>query len=278
MDLLYAQATAEFVGSVAALLAVGAIAGLLAGLLGTGSGLVIAPVLYHLFTLQGIDESVRMHLTVGTSLAASIPVTIVSRWTLTQQGNLDKMLIQQLIPGLIIRVMLSALASHYLGSGWLTGLFACVAISIAANMAFWPAGFALGAGLPGSVGTTLIGGGIGSLATLTGMGGSALSAPIFHALRVPLPTAVSASATLGIVIGIAGTLAFIINGTHVAGLPPWSWGYVNLLAVALIAPASMAAAALGTKLAPSVDARLLRMEFACFLALTALHMTYTLFN
>ena len=65
-------------GLATALLATGLVAGVLAGLLGVGGGIVIVPVLYHLFTLLGVDESVRMHVTVGTSLATIIPTSILS--------------------------------------------------------------------------------------------------------------------------------------------------------------------------------------------------------
>ncbi|MBA4266196.1 MAG: hypothetical protein C0453_14030, partial [Comamonadaceae bacterium] len=69
---------AWLIGLVLALLATGLVAGTLAGLLGVGGGIVIVPVLFHLFTLLGIDESVRMHVAVGTSLATIIPTSIMS--------------------------------------------------------------------------------------------------------------------------------------------------------------------------------------------------------
>ena len=69
MELLDGYSATWLLGLAAALLVTGMIAGVLAGLLGVGGGIVIVPVLYHLFTLLGIDEAVRMHVAVGTSLA-----------------------------------------------------------------------------------------------------------------------------------------------------------------------------------------------------------------
>lgn len=63
MDILASHSPAWLAGLVLALVVIGAIAGLLAGLLDMGGGIVIVPVLYHPFTLLGIDESVRMHVT-----------------------------------------------------------------------------------------------------------------------------------------------------------------------------------------------------------------------
>ncbi len=50
-------------------LALGACAGVLAGLFGVGGGIIIVPVLVFSFTLQGFDQSILTHLAVGTSLA-----------------------------------------------------------------------------------------------------------------------------------------------------------------------------------------------------------------
>ena len=53
-------------------LALGACAGVLAGLFGVGGGIIIVPVLVFSFTLQGFDASILTHLAVGTSLATII--------------------------------------------------------------------------------------------------------------------------------------------------------------------------------------------------------------
>lgn len=76
MEFLAQYHPAWLFGLALALLATGIIAGVMAGLLGVGGGIVIVPVLYHLFTLLDIDPAVRMHLAVGTSLATIVPLTM----------------------------------------------------------------------------------------------------------------------------------------------------------------------------------------------------------
>src|ERR687897_1172436 len=61
-----------------ALLAAGAITGLLAGVFGVGVGAVAGPILYELFRILGVPDEVRMPLCVGTSLAIIIPTSIRS--------------------------------------------------------------------------------------------------------------------------------------------------------------------------------------------------------
>ncbi|MGL4488940.1 MAG: sulfite exporter TauE/SafE family protein, partial [Rhizobiaceae bacterium] len=46
----------------------GVIAGFLAGLFGIGGGTVLVPAFFQVFGAVGIDDSVRMHLAVGTSI------------------------------------------------------------------------------------------------------------------------------------------------------------------------------------------------------------------
>jgi len=276
MEFFQQHSTAWLLGLALALLATGLLAGVLAGLLGVGGGIVIVPVLYHLFTLLGIDESVRMHVTVGTSLATIVPTSIMSSRAHRKRGSLDMALIRRLMPWVVTGVLVGSVASRFLSGTSLTAVFASVALVVALNMAFKRDGFALRDGLPGTPGTALIGSGIGGVSTLMGIGGGTLSVPILNALRVPMHTAVGTGAMLGMVISIPGAVAFLLNGLDVPLRPPFSLGYVNLLGMALIVPATMLTTDWGAKLAHRIDARRLRQVFAAFLALTALRMFYSL--
>ncbi|MGV3725597.1 sulfite exporter TauE/SafE family protein [Hydrogenophaga sp.] len=278
MELFNQHSGLWLLGLATALLVTGLVAGVLAGLLGVGGGIVIVPVLYHLFTLLGVDESVRMHAAVGTSLATIIPTSILSSRAHRQRGSLDMALIQRLMPSVIVGVIVGSVASRFLSGASLTAVFACMALLVALNMAFKRDGFALRDGLPGPVGTALLGSGIGGVSTLMGIGGGTLSVPILNALRVPMHTAVGTGAMLGMVISVPGALAFVLNGLDVPLRPPLSLGYVNLLGMALIVPATMATTGWGATLAHRIDAKRLRQVFAAFLALTALRMFYGLFT
>ena len=72
-----------------ALLAAGFATGLLAGLLGIGGGGILVPVLYELFGTLGVDETIRMHLAVGTSLAVIIPTSLRSFSAHRARGAVD---------------------------------------------------------------------------------------------------------------------------------------------------------------------------------------------
>jgi uncharacterized protein len=119
------------------------------------------------------------------------------------------------------------------------------------------------------VGTSAIGVGVGGLSTLMGIGGGTLSVPILNLCRVPMHQAVATGAALGMVISIPGAIAAVWNGWAVAHLPPLSLGYVNLLGVALIVPATMLTVGWGARWAHATDAHRLRQLFALFLAVSA---------
>lgn len=276
MDVLTSHSPLWLAGLALALFATGLLAGVMAGLLGVGGGIVIVPVLFHLFTLLGVDASVRMHVAVGTSLATIIPTSLMSSRAHRRRGSLDPALIRRLLPGVLAGVAAGAVASRYLAGPWLTAVFGVVALAVAVQMGFKREGSAWRDGLPGPVGTAGIGVGIGGLSTLMGIGGGTLGVPLLANLKVPMHTAVGTGALLGTVISIPGALAFLVNGLGVPLRPPFSLGYVNLLGVALIVPATMLSTKWGAALAHRIDARRLRQAFAVFLALTAARMLLSL--
>lgn len=256
----------------ASLVLTGLVAGVLAGLLGVGGGIVIVPVLYHVFTLLGIDESVRMHVAVGTSLATIVPTSILSARAHRRRGSLNGDILRRLVPAVVAGVVIGAVLSGQFSGAVLTGVFATVALLVAISMGFKRDDYALRDGLPGKVGTSALGVSIGSLSTLMGIGGGTLSVPVLNALRVPMHVAVGTGAALGMIISLPGALAFFINGLDVPHRPPASLGYVNVLGFALIVPATLTSTGWGARMAHAIDARRLRQLFALFLALTSARM------
>ena len=141
MDFFADYSAGWLIGLALSLMVTGIIAGLMAGLLGVGGGIVIVPVLYHLFTFLGIDEAVRMHVAVGTSLATIIPTSIISSRSHYNRGSLDPSILKKLIPGVVIGVGIGAILSGILNGQVLTAIFAVMALLVALNMAFKKEGF-----------------------------------------------------------------------------------------------------------------------------------------
>jgi uncharacterized membrane protein YfcA len=254
------------------LLATGALAGVLAGLLGVGGGIVIVPVLYQGLTWLGIDADVRMHVTVGTSLMTIVATSLASARAHRRRGSLDVELLKTLAGGVLVGASAGALVGTRATGETLTAVFAVVALLVALNMALRPGNAQVAPELPcgwprWSVGTV-----IGGFSVVMGIGGGTLSVPLLTAFAVPIRSAVGTASAIGFLIAVPGTIGFALSGLGRPELPPLSLGYVNLIGFALITPMSVACAPLGARLAHRLPANGVRLAFAAFLLATAARM------
>ncbi|RLK50880.1 putative membrane protein YfcA [Alkalispirillum mobile] len=267
----------ELVLLVVGLLGTGVLAGIMAGLLGVGGGIVIVPVLFYVFTLLEVDPAVQMHLAVGTSLAVVVPTSLRSAINHHRNGTVDVPLLRTLWPALLIGVLLGVALSAWVSGAVLTGVFGFVALLVALNMARAAPPPHLAERTPGIWGQRAIGGFVGTVSTMMGIGGGTLSVPIFQALRFPMHRSVGTAAAIGCIISIPGVIGFLWAGLGVPDRPPFSIGYVSLLGFLLIAPATVFFAPYGVKLAMRLNTVQLRRAFALFLFITAVLMLHRTF-
>jgi uncharacterized membrane protein YfcA len=264
--------THELVLLATLLLATGLVAGLAAGLLGVGGGIVVVPVLFQVFTQLGIDASVRMYCAVGTSLATVIFTAWRSVTTHRRRGAVDVALLRTWVPAVLAGVVAGMAIADAASGPFLGGVFATVALLVAFHMAFGRETWRLADAPPEGVLRPVLGASIGCLSVLMGLGGGTLGVPTLALLGVPIHRAVGTAAGLGLIIGIPGALSFAWLGLGVPGRPPYSLGYVNGFGVALIVPATLVAAPWGVALAHRISQRALRRAFAVFLAVTSFQM------
>lgn len=258
------------------LLATGVFAGILAGLLGVGGGIVVVPVLFHIFTQMELPEDVRMHLAVGTSLATIIPTAISSIRSHNSRGAVDWALLKSWGPAIAVGVLIGAGLAAQLSGITLQAIFGTVALLVAFNMAFGKSEWRLGDGLPGEPLRAALGVVIGGFSSMMGIGGGTLSVPIMTLFNMPIHRAVGTASAIGLIIAVPGAIGFMVTGWGIAGRPDYSIGYVSVIGFALIVPATILAAPWGAKLAHSLPVRGLKLAFALFLALTAVRMLYGL--
>lgn len=261
-----------------ALLGTGAVAGTLAGLLGVGGGIVIVPILYLLLPFFGVPESVRMHLAVGTSLATIVPTGLVSAQSHWKRGGVDLDLVKRIGPWIVLGVAIGIVVGTRAGGDVLKIVFASVALLVALHMGLGKEGWTLSDRLPSWPGRALIGSWIGGFSVVMGIGGGTLGVPTLSLFGVPIRRAVGTAAAFGPVIALPGVLGFVVGGFDHPDLPPYSLGYANLLAFAVIVPATIAFAPLGAKLAHTIPPKLLRKAFALFLFVTACRMAWASFT
>lgn len=262
--------TGETLGLVAALVASGIIAGLMAGLFGIGGGAVLVPVFYQFLAIVGVDEAVRMHVAVATSLGIIVPTSLRSFFAHKARGAVDMELLKSwLIPLPLGVVAASLVAAHVSGQG-LKGIFAVIAVAVSLRMFFNRDSWRLGSDIPGFPIRPLCGALIGFFSTLMGIGGGVMNNTFMTLYGRPIHQAVATSAGTGVLISIPGVVGMVWAGWGEPELPPFSLGYVNLLGVAVIMPLTTLAAPYGVKLAHRMPKRALELAFGTFLMLVAI--------
>lgn len=249
----------------------GAVAGILAGLLGVGGGLVIVPVLAWAFVDAGFSTSVIMHLALGTSLATIMVTSISSAYSHHRYNAVLWPLVVKLAPGIVIGAWLGAAVADQLPSTLLQKIFGVFEILVALQIALNIKAAAHRA-LPGKVMTSVAGTVIGSVSAIVGIGGGTLTVPFLHWCNVNIRNAVGTSAACGFPVAVAGALGYIVAGWSNTLLPDGSSGYVYWPAFSAISITSLMFAPLGAKLAHTIPVPLLRRIFSVVLLVLGIKM------
>ena len=256
------------------LMATGVVSGIAAGLLGIGGGAIIVPALSNALLLLGYDADVVQHVAVGTSLAIIIPTGIMSARSHYKRGALDLKVLRLWAPFIVAGTFIGGLMAGLFSGDALRIVFAVMAFVIAANIVFAFQTRLMGH-LKGSAATHRASGFVvGYISSLMGIGGGSLTVPTLVAFGATMHAAVGTSAGIGVAIAVAGTAGFLISGWGATGLPPLSLGYINLVALVLIAVLAAAFAPLGAALAHRLDQKTLKYVFAVFLVLVGLNMLW----
>lgn len=253
------------------------IAGIVAGLLGVGGGIVIVPVLYWLFTFIAFPEDLAMHMAVATSLATIITTSISSMRAHHKRGAVDFDLLKRWAPALAIGALAGGLAARVFEPAVLTGIFGTVGLLVAINLTI-PKPLVISDQMPKTPIQVAIATVIGFVSSLMGIGGGTLGVPTMAAFSYPIHRAVGTASAFGLVISIPAVIGFVISGWDVPGRPPLSLGYVSLVATAIILPFTTFFAPLGARIAHALEPKWVKRAFAIFLTLTAIKMLLSAFG
>lgn len=256
-----------------ALVGCGLFSGLVAGLFGIGGGAVIVPVLMILFESLGFSETAS-HVAIATSLATIILTSARSVAAHHQHGAVDWHVIRTWAPWIVIGAVIGQLIAGQLSAVALKAFFGVMAYLLAAQLFFGRPSWRLADDLPDGAVRAGFGSGIGTLSALMGIGGGTFGVSLMVVYGRVIHQAVATAAGFGIAIGLPSAVTAVIVGAGKDGLPPFSVGYVNLAAFALISTFTVIMAPIGARLAHSLDAQLLKRLFALLLTLVATKMIW----
>lgn len=252
-------------------LGLGALVGVMAGLLGIGGGLIIVPsFLLMAGPLLDIEVEHAMPMAIATSLSTVIFTGLSSARTHFKLGNIDKQIVGYTAIGIAIGATLGALFAAQISGVVLKRIFAALVIIIALQMIF---------GRNRVSKTTLarpalsiIGAGSGFISALMGIGGGAILVPLLVWFQINIKKAIGCASLCGVVIAFFGTISFIYTGYNAPYLPEYSLGYVYLPATLGIVITSILTAPIGAKLTAKLDTKKLKRIFAVFLVLVSIRM------
>ncbi len=239
-------------------LPLGLAAGLLAGLLGIGGGLLIVPALALSLPLLGmLPPQEALPTAVATSLASILITAPASAAAHARRGAVAWPAVFALAPGLALGAAAAGAAGGSLPVRALAlivaGFFAYAAWRLGRERAARAIGLASGWLLPAGLG-------IGALSAMVGIGGGTLVVPLLLRLGLGIHRAIGTAAACGLAIAVGGTLGWGVGARGEAVL--WWEGAL------LIGLSSALAAPFGAALAHRAPARLLRRLFAGFLLLS----------
>lgn len=257
------------------LIAAGAAAGFLAGLLGVGGGTIIVPIVLWLLHKQGIVSEFSQHIALGTSFAIMLFTTLSSAWAQHRRQAINWHIVRYLAPAMIVGSLMGAALAKFLPAKFLQiffiGFLYVIAIQMLLKLKPKPT-----RQLPQPMGLFACGNVIGLLSSWVGIGGGSLSVPFMTYCNVPIHTATGTSAALAWAMSLSGFVGFVATGWNINGLPENTLGFVYLPAVAVLAICTMTVAPLGVKVAHQLSPSKLKMAMGVLLLLIASQMAWKL--
>lgn len=246
-------------------LAIGALAGFMAGIFGIGGGVIIVPILYLVFSQIGYGPEIIVHLALGTSLATIIVTSTSSLIAHHKKGGVIWPVFRNLAPGMAIGSFMGAGVAGLLTGATLQLIIGAFLVWVAYRMFAGKQAQNQGADLPSTAWQVGAGAGIGVASAIFGIGGGSLTVPYLSRCGVVMQKAVGTSAACGLPIAIAGALGFIFFGMKDQVNIPNAIGFVHIYAFLGISVMSFFTAKLGAKAAHSLSPVMLKKCFSVLL-------------
>ncbi len=254
------------------LIVIGAFAGVLAGLLGVGGGIILVPAFFYAFSVLGFESDYLMQICLGTSLATIIVTSIRSVLSHNKKGAVDWDILKTWAPGIVVGAVIGFLAVSSLRSVVLQGIFGVLAMVVGLYMGFGKSGWRLGEAMPRGVKRAALSPSLGFLSVLMGIGGGSFGVPVMSLFNVPIHRAVATAAGFGVIIAVPSVIGFLLVSIPAENQLPFSIGAVNLPTFAIVIAMTLITTPYGARLAHAMDPKPLKRVFAVFLTLVALNM------
>ncbi|WP_157515314.1 sulfite exporter TauE/SafE family protein [Luteimonas abyssi] len=255
-------------------LAIGAVAGVLGGLLGIGGGMILVVALVWFLPLHGVPQEAAMHAALASGMASIILTSLSSAYAHHRRGSVLWTSVAWLVPGVLIGAWLGSRFAISLDGEVLRWCVVAYCIVIGAQMLLSKAPKAGAADVvPRGPGLSAAGTGIGAVSSVVGIGGGSMTVPLLVWLGVAPVRAVGSSSALGFFVALSAASGYALQAPPGA-LPEYAIGYVYLPAAIGVALASVIAAPFGTRLAHAISGHALKRVFGCFMFVMAASLAF----
>lgn len=260
----------ELAESTMILLLAGSLAGIMAGMLGIGGGMILVPLLVFVFDLMKVSEALIPHLAIGTSLTTIVVTSLSSAKAHLKRGSFDKELLKHSIMPTTLGAGFGGLLAGSISGMVLVMIFGFMAVVVSVRMMMpskihnenhqEPNRFLIG----NLTGLT------GMISAMVGIGGGAMNVPLLNMMGIKIHQAVGTSASIGFMIALPGAIGFIVSGWEKPNLPEFSFGFIHWLAALCICLMTAIFAPLGATISHKLNAKKLKQVFGIFLMVVAM--------
>jgi uncharacterized membrane protein YfcA len=262
----------------AELVALGLCTGFLAGMLGVGGGMMQVPFLTIILSKKGVPDGLAIKMAVATSMATIMFTSLSSLRAHHRRGAVRWDLVRGMAPGIVGGGLLAGAGVFALIKGPQLAFVFALFISFSALQMLRNRQPRPSRQMPGLLGQTALGSGIGLLAGLVGAGGAFIASPFMTWCNIPMHQVVATSAALGFPVALASTAGYMISGWGLPNALPGAFGYLYLPALLIVSLASVTMAPRGARAAHSLNVVQLRQRFALVLLCLAAYMVHRAFT
>jgi len=246
------------------LLITGFVAGGVSGMFGSGGGIVMFIIFFHIFPMLGFHGKELIYSIFTTSFACAIPVFVISAYTHYKSKKYEprivKILILPSIAGLIASFFMVIVCPIVV----IKIIFICFVFMTALYLGikeklnfYYP--------LPSENKLRVI----GFFSELITGSLSVAIGGIFTSLlvlwKIPINKAIATSALIGVYTMVLGAAFYILKGYFSVGFHGWNFGYLNLYAFIFIFAGSVIGSFFGSKLVHIIPHKILNMMYVAIM-------------
>ncbi len=263
---------AELLPLATLLVFIGAFAGVIAGLLGVGGGIVLVPAFLYTFTALGYSGPQIMQVCLATSLATIVFTSVRSLRGHMAKGAADLDVLRGWAPWIAVGAIAGVLVAGGMKTSALMVVFGVLGTVVGLYLAFGHDDWRLGDRMPTGIGRAVAAPVIGFLSVLMGIGGGSFGVPMMRLYGMPIHRAVGTASGFGVVIALPSVIGFMLQGWGSPDRPPLTLGLVNVPAFLIVIFVTMVTTTWGVRLAHAMNPKPLKRVFAGFIIIVALNM------